>query len=217
MKEHLLVIMPHPDDETFAVGGTIALYAQRGVPVTYVCGTRGEMGRRMGRPPFATRESLPGLREKELREACRILGITDLRFLGLWDKTVEFEDPEALAARLKAIIEEIRPSLIITYHPDYSVHPDHMALGRATVRAVAQLPPDRRPPVHTRAFGKASAVLGEPDLVVDVRPVWETKLAAIRAHRSQSALVLADDDPEAQERLRRDRTQEAYYVWKFED
>ncbi|MFB5084362.1 bacillithiol biosynthesis deacetylase BshB2 [Symbiobacterium thermophilum] len=217
MKEHVLVIMPHPDDETFAVGGTIALYAQRGVPVTYVCGTRGEMGRRMGRPPFATRESLPGLREKELREACRILGITDLRFLGLWDKTVEFEDPEALAARLKAIIEEIRPSLIITYHPDYSVHPDHMALGRATVRAVAQLPPDRRPPVHTRAFGKASAVLGEPDLVVDVRPVWETKLAAIRAHRSQSALVLADDDPEAQERLRRDRTQEAYYVWKFED
>ncbi|OTA40814.1 MAG: hypothetical protein A6D92_12965 [Symbiobacterium thermophilum] len=85
------------------------------------------------------------------------------------------------------------------------------------MRAVAQLPPDRRPPVHTRAFGKASAVLGEPDLVVDVRPVWETKLAAIRAHRSQSALVLADDDPEAQERLRRDRTQEAYYVWKFED
>ncbi len=217
MKEHVLVIMPHPDDETFAVGGTIALYAQRGVPVTYVCGTRGEMGRRMGRPPFATRESLPGLREKELREACRILGITDLRFLGLWDKTVEFEDPEALAARLKAIIEEIRPSLIITYHPDYSVHPDHMALGRATVRAVAQLPPDRRPPVHTRAFGKASAVLGEPDLVVDVRPVWETKLAAIRAHRSQSALVLADDDPEAQERLRKDREKETFYVWKFEE
>ncbi|MBY6277395.1 bacillithiol biosynthesis deacetylase BshB2 [Symbiobacterium thermophilum] len=217
MKEHVLVIMPHPDDETFAVGGTIALYAQRGVPVTYVCGTRGEMGRRMGRPPFATRESLPGLREKELREACRILGITDLRFLGLWDKTVEFEDPEALAARLKAIIEEIQPSLIITYHPDYSVHPDHMALGRATVRAVAQLPPDRRPPVHTRAFGKASAVLGEPDLVVDVRPVWETKLAAIRAHRSQSALVLAEDDPEAQERLRKDREKETFYVWKFEE
>ncbi len=219
MKEHLLVIMPHPDDETFAVGGTIALHARRGVPVTYVCGTRGEMGRRMGRPPFATRESLPVLREKELREACRILGITDLRFLGLWDKTVEFEDPEALAARLKAIIEEIRPSLIITYHPDYSVHPDHMALGRATIRAVELLPPEERPPVHTRAFGKASAVLGEPDLVVDVRPVWETKLAAIRAHRSQSQLVLdrAAADPEEQERLRRERELERFYVWKFDN
>ncbi|MFS8640416.1 MAG: bacillithiol biosynthesis deacetylase BshB2 [Symbiobacteriaceae bacterium] len=217
MKEHLLVIMPHPDDETFATGGTIALYAQRGVPVTYVCGTRGEMGRRMGRPPFATRESLPELREKELREACRILGITDLRFLGLWDKTVEFEDPDVLAARLMAIIAEIRPSLIITYHPEYSVHPDHMALGRATIRAVAQLPPDERPPVYTRAFGKASKVLGEPDVVVDVRPVWDIKLAAIRAHRSQSELMLAENDPEAQERLRRHRETETYYVWKFDD
>jgi len=219
VKEHLLVIMPHPDDETFAVGGTIALYARRGVPVTYVCGTRGEMGRNMGRPPFATRESLPGLREKELREACRILGITDLRFLGLWDKTVEFEDPDALAARLRAIIEEIRPSLILTYHPEYSVHPDHMALGRATVRAVAQLPPAERPPVHTRAFGKASAVLGEPDLEVDVRPVWDIKLAAIRAHRSQSQLMLsrAEGDPEQQERMRRDREIERFFVWKFDD
>ncbi len=219
MKEHLLVIMPHPDDETFAVGGTIALYARRGVPVTYVCATRGEMGRNMGRPPFATRESLPALREQELREACRILGITDLRFLGLWDKTVEFEDPDALAARLRAIIEEIRPSLIITYHPEYSVHPDHMALGRATVRAVAQLPPEERPPVHTRAFGRASAALGEPDLVVDVSSVWETKLAAIRAHRSQSQLMLerAQGDPEQQERLRREREMERYHVWKFDD
>jgi len=219
MKEHVLVIMPHPDDETFAVGGTIALYAQRGVPVTYVCGTKGEMGRNMGRPPFATRESLPQLREKELREACRILGITDLRFLGLRDKTVEFVDPDELAARLRAIIEEIRPSLIITYHPDYSVHPDHMALGRATVQAVAQLPPGERPPVHTRAFGKASAVLGEPDLVVDAAPVWETKLAAIRAHRSQSQLMLsrAEGDPEQEARMRKDRQLERFWVWRFDD
>ncbi|MBP2019375.1 bacillithiol biosynthesis deacetylase BshB2 [Symbiobacterium terraclitae] len=219
MKEHVLVIMPHPDDETFAVGGTIALYAQRGVPVTYVCGTKGEMGRNMGRPPFATRESLPQLREQELREACRILGITDLRFLGLRDKTVEFVDQDELAARLRDIILEIRPSLIITYHPDYSVHPDHMALGRATVRAVAQLPPEERPPVHTRAFGKASAVLGEPDLVVDTAPVWETKLAAIRAHRSQSQLMLsrAEGDPEQAERMRRDRQLERFWIWRFDD
>jgi bacillithiol biosynthesis deacetylase BshB2 len=219
MKEHVLVIMPHPDDETFAVGGTIALYAQRGVPVTYVCGTKGEMVRNMGRPPFATRESLPQLRERELREACRILGITDLRFLGLRDKTVEFVDQDELAARLRDIILEIRPSLIITYHPDYSVHPDHMALGWATVRAVAQLPPEERPPVHTRAFGKASAVLGEPDLVVDTAPVWETKLAAIRAHRSQSQLMLsrAEGDPEQAERMRRDRQLERYWIWRFDD
>lgn len=219
MNEHMLVIMPHPDDETFAVGATIALFARQGHPVTYVCGTKGEMGRNMGRPPFATRESLPELRERELREACRILGITDLRFLGIRDKTVEFLDPEELATRLRGIIEEIMPSVVITYHPDYSVHPDHMALGRATVRAVEMMPPAERPPVHTRAFGKASAVLGEPDLVVDGTPVIETKLAAIQAHRSQSQLMLskAAADEATRKQMIKDRAMEQFWIWKFED
>lgn len=218
MHRHLLVIMPHPDDETFAVGGTIALYAKEGVPVTYFCGTKGEMGRNMGNPAFATRESLPALREQELREACRILGVSDLRFLGIRDKTTEFLDPEELATRLKGMIEEVNPSLIITYHPLYSVHPDHMALGAATVRAVEMMEPAARPPVHTRAFGKASAALGEPDLVVDVSPVWETKFQAIKAHRSQSANMIAameSADPETRTRMEKERSQERYYIWKF--
>lgn len=209
--------MPHPDDETFAVGGTIALYAKDGVPVTYVCGTKGEMGRNMGKPSFATRESLPALREKELRDACRILGC-DLRFLGIRDKTTEFLDPEALATRLKGIIEELNPSLIITYHPLYSVHPDHMALGAATVRAVEMMNPADRPPIHTRAFGKASEVLGEPDLVVDISPVWETKLEAIKAHRSQSEAMLSkvEADPAVKERHMKERSLERFWFWKFD-
>lgn len=219
MERHILVSMPHPDDETFACGATIALHAQAGVPVTYVCGTKGEMGRNMGKPPFATRESLPALREKELREACRILGITDLRFLGIRDKTVEFIDPELLADRLLAIIQEVKPSLILTYHPEYSVHPDHMAMAAATIRAVAKLPPAERPAIHTRAFGKASAVLGEPDLVVDGTPVLETKFAAIRAHRSQSEgmLTKAEADPAAREQMERERALERYWFWRFDD
>lgn len=218
MQRHLLVIMPHPDDETFAVGGTIAMYAAEGLPVTYLCGTKGEMGRNMGNPAFATRESLPALREQELREACRLLGISDLRFLGIRDKTTEFLDPEELALRLKGLIEEIKPSLIITYHPLYSVHPDHMALGAATVRAVELMEPASRPPIHTRAFGKASTVLGEPDLVVDITPVWETKLAAIKAHTSQSANMVAElekADPETRARLQKERTLERFWFWKF--
>lgn len=57
-ESHVLVVMAHPDDETFAVGGTIALYTQAGVPVTYACATGGEMGRRMGKPAFTNREQL---------------------------------------------------------------------------------------------------------------------------------------------------------------
>lgn len=217
MQRHILVIMPHPDDETFAVGGTIALYAKEGVPVTYVCGTKGEMGRNMGKPAFATRETLPALREKELRAACRVLGVTDLRFLGIRDKTTEFLDPEALATRLKAIIEEISPSLVITYHPQYSVHPDHMALGAATIRAVELIDPADRPVVHTRAFGKASETLGEPDLIVDVSSVLDIKWEAIKAHRSQSENMMAkfSSDPAFRERMERDRSLERFFIWKF--
>ncbi len=219
MNRHLLVIMPHPDDETLAVGGTIALHTKQGIPATYLCGTKGEMGRNMGKPTFATRESLPALRERELREACNALGIADLRFLGIRDKTTEFLDQEELALRLRGVIEEIQPSLIITYHPQYSVHPDHMALGAATVRAVEMMEPAKRPPIHTRAFGKASVALGEPDLVVDVSPVMAEKMAAIRAHRSQTSSMLArvDEDPAARERLEQERSKERFWIWRFAD
>ena len=50
---------PHPDDETFSSAGTLASYIEKGIPVTYACLTLGQMGRNLGNPPFATRESLP--------------------------------------------------------------------------------------------------------------------------------------------------------------
>lgn len=218
MERHVLVVFPHPDDETFATGGTIARFVREGVPVTYVCATRGEQGRNMGMPIIATRESMPLLREKELREACRILGIQDLRLLGLRDKTVEFVEPEALAGRIRAIIEELQPSLVITYHPQYSVHPDHMALGAAVVRAVAAMPAAQRPKVHLVAFGTRVSELGEPDLVVDCRDVLPIKLAAIAAHRSQSAASNADmeRDPARREQEMKRLSEEKYWVQRFD-
>ena len=44
MERHVLVVLPHPDDETFGAGGVIAFYTKQGVPVTYVCATLGQMG-----------------------------------------------------------------------------------------------------------------------------------------------------------------------------
>ena len=69
-ERHVLVIFPHPDDETFSSAGTIAHYIDQGVPVTYACLTLGQMARNLGDPPIATRESLPDVREKELEAAC---------------------------------------------------------------------------------------------------------------------------------------------------
>ncbi len=192
MEQHVLVVFPHPDDETFGCGGTIAQFAKSGVPVTYICATMGQMGRNMGKPFFATRESLPNVREAELAEACQAIGIQQVINLGLRDKTVEFEDPELLTDRIEQILREIRPSLVLTHYPGYAVHPDHNALGEVTIRAISRLSVQDRPVVYAHAFSHDSLdVLGPPDIVNDITALSDLKLAAIRAHKSQSQGILA--------------------------
>jgi len=187
MERHILVVFPHPDDEAFGVSGTLSLHAENGTPITYACLTLGEMGRNMGSPPFANRETLPAFRKKELEEACKVMGIQDLRLLGFRDKTIEFEDEDLLADHISAIISETNPSLIITFYPGYSVHPDHNACGAAVIRAVERLPLGQRPTVHCVAFSKnCEQEIGQPDVIRDVSTVIDKKLAAIKAHRSQT-------------------------------
>ncbi|KMY42899.1 deacetylase [Bacillus sp. FJAT-27916] len=191
-ERHVLVIFPHPDDEAFGVSGTIASYTKNNTPVTYICLTLGEMGRNLGNPPFATRESLPNIRRQELMDAANVMGIQDLRMWGLRDKTVEFENEEALANRIRAAIEEVNPSLIITFYPGFSVHPDHEATGRAVVRAVGSMDKANRPKLYCVAFSNNhQELLGKPDVVHFIQDVIETKLAAIAAHRSQTEAMMA--------------------------
>lgn len=212
-ERHVLVIFPHPDDEAFGVSGTISLHIDNGTPVTYACLTLGEMGRNMGNPPFATRETLPKIRKEELEEAARVLGIQDLRMLGYRDKTVEFEDEEMLANRLGAIIGETNPSLVITFYPGYAVHPDHDATGAAVIRAVKELPADKRPKVHCVAFSNnCEEEIGQADVVNDVSAVINRKIAAIKAHASQTQLMAANmeesiknQDPEVLARMYKER------------
>ena len=116
MERHVLVVFPHPDDEAYA-GGTIRLLTDQGVPVTYACGTLGQMGRNMGKNVFANRETIPHIRKKELKDACEAMGIKDLRMLGFHDKTLEFEDVDFVADKIEAIIQEVNPSRIITFYP----------------------------------------------------------------------------------------------------
>ncbi|MDF2037136.1 bacillithiol biosynthesis deacetylase BshB2 [Bacillus sp. CMF12] len=218
-ERHVLVIFPHPDDEAFGVSGTISLHIDNGTPVTYACLTLGEMGRNMGNPPFATRETLPKIRKEELEEAARVLGIQDLRMLGYRDKTVEFEDEEKLANRLGVIIGETNPSLIITFYPGYAVHPDHDATGAAVIRAVKELPADKRPKVHCVAFSNnCEEEIGQADVVNDVSAVVDRKVAAIKAHASQTQLMAANmeesikkQEPEVLARMYKER----FWTYKF--
>ncbi len=217
--EHVLVVFPHPDDETFGKAGTIAHYTRSGTPVTLICGTLGQLGRNMGNPFFATRETLPQIREKELRDACDVLGIKDLRLLGLRDKTVEFEDPELIADRIEAIIREVKPSIIMTYYPKLGVHPDHDGMSEATVRAVKRIPEEMRPVIHGSAVtNNAVEVIGDPDIVNDVSDVLDVKLAAMRAHRSQSEAMMAKmekdrQDPEGKTKIEKMLNTERFWIY----
>lgn len=192
-ERHVLVVFPHPDDEAFGVSGTILSHIEKGTPVTYACLTLGEMGRNMGNPPFANRETLPDIRRKELLQAAKVLGITDLRMMGYRDKTLEFEDEAKLTASIKSVIDEVNPSLVITFYPGYAVHPDHDACGAAVVNAVKSMPEKSRPKLHCVAFSKnCVAELGEPDIVYNVGAVADKKLETIKAHTSQTQLMAAD-------------------------
>ena len=143
----LLTVFAHPDDESFACGGTLSRYASQGVRVVSICATRGEVGM-ISDPALATRETLGQVREEELREASRVLGVDELQFLGYLDSgmegTAENRDPRALAqadpqAVIGALVQQIRrlrPQIVITFDQEgiYG-HPDHKAVHRYTTEA----------------------------------------------------------------------------------
>ncbi len=215
-ERRVVAVLAHPDDETFGCGGTLARYTQGGVPVALVCGTRGEQGRNMGNPTFATRESLPHIRVEELRRACAALGIDRLHLLGVWDKTTEFSNPEVLAGRIASVLKEEQPSVVITHHPEHGGHPDHCAIGQATIRAICNLPVAERPRVHCLISPRAAEKANIPLQSVDITLVREMKEKAVAAHRSQSEPMRARAEENPEERKRREEfmNRERYMVYE---
>ncbi len=149
MSRSLLAIFAHPDDEAFGTGGTLAYYARQGVRVGLVCATRGEVGE-ISDPALATPETLGKVREGELQCAADALGISDLIFLDYRDSgmdgTAENDhadafvkaDADIVVAKLVQIIRQFQPTIVLTFEPNGGYgHPDHKAIHRYTVSAVA--------------------------------------------------------------------------------
>ncbi|HEX7555375.1 MAG TPA: PIG-L family deacetylase [Leptolinea sp.] len=146
-KKTILAVLAHPDDETFGTGGTLALYANRGVDVYLVCATRGEVGE-MPAEMMAGFNTIGEKRESELRCAGETLGLKSIFFLGYRDSgmpnTADNQHPQALAAQpveavaaeVAGYIRKLKPQVVITFDPIGGYyHPDHIAIQRATVRA----------------------------------------------------------------------------------
>ncbi len=161
----LLAIRPHPDDETTSTGGMLAHYSARGVRTGVVICTGGEEGeiRDPDLDPEADRPRLGEIREREVRDACAVLGVAELRMLGYRDSgmadTPSNQHPAAFmnAERVEAtgklvrIIRELRPKVIVTEPPGGMYpHPDHIMCYEISVEAFqaagdAQAFPDAGP------------------------------------------------------------------------
>ncbi|MFC5530662.1 PIG-L family deacetylase [Cohnella yongneupensis] len=195
-KRKILAVFAHPDDETFICGGTLAKYASMDVDITLVSATRGEMGRRMGNPPYVNRETMPEVRELELRNACDALGVRQLIFFDIRDKTVEFIDLELLTSRIAALIEEIKPDVVLTFHEILGGHPDHCAIGKVTTAAHERTRERSGAELFFITFGDTLANAQErfgydypnPIVRIDISKHHDAKLAAFRAHRCQTEI-----------------------------
>jgi LmbE family N-acetylglucosaminyl deacetylase len=204
MSLRLLCIFAHPDDECFAFGGALALAADRGVEITAVCLTDGQAGSYRG--SATTPAELGQLRRAEFAASCRILGVQHHEVLDYQDGQLEFANFSKLAGLLVERIRSLRPHVVVTFGMDGApnTHPDHTVVSAATTAAVHwAASPKRYPelgPVHmtprlyhqTQNFfleGRPQPLPAPWTLKLDIRPVFQRKIDAFRAHITQGPLL----------------------------
>jgi N-acetylglucosamine malate deacetylase 2 len=200
----LLAVFAHPDDESFAAGGTLARYAAAGIEVVIVSATRGEAGVR-----GVEAEQAGALREAELRRAAVELGASQVHFLGYLDGSLPDLDPNDAVDRLIALLNQVRPQVLITFGPDgISGHPDHVAVSRwVTAAFEAMNGPDAPRKLYyvapSLATEQACGATDAPPLParavgVDVEMHRVAKVRAMQAHVSQRPPYPGDPIQEAQ-------------------
>lgn len=134
----LMLILAHPDDESLGNGGVIAKYAAEGVKTYLVTATRGEQGWFGPEDENPGPEKLGRIREAELREAGRVLGIHEVSFLDYRDGEFDQADADEVMAKIVRHIRRVRPHVVVTFDQNglYG-HPDHIAICQHTTAAVA--------------------------------------------------------------------------------
>ena len=167
----------HPDDVELTSGGLAALLASHGHAVGIADLTRGEAGSR----------GVPEMRMVEAAEAARILGVERMN-LGLPDLGIDRSDHGQLRT-VAGAIRTHRPSLVVAPHHD-DAHPDHVEAAHLVARAcyVAGLARFDAPGQRHRPARLLHALYRSDQpahLVVDVSAVWERRVLALAAHRSQ--------------------------------
>jgi LmbE family N-acetylglucosaminyl deacetylase len=192
-----LAVFAHPDDVDFGSAGTIAGWVAEGIEVAYLLVTYGDAGGFDDTP----RDRIPAIREAEQRAAAAAVGVHDVEFLdGYTDGALA--PTLALRRDITAVLRRFRPDRVLTNSPlrrwehlSGPSHPDHLAVGEATTCAI--YPDSRNPFAFSELMreGLEPWVVREvwyaggpaPDHAVDITDRFPQKLAAMRAHASQTA------------------------------
>jgi N-acetylglucosamine malate deacetylase 2 len=201
----LAAIFAHPDDETFATGGTLARYADAGAQVSLYAATDGDAGRSSG-IPVSSREELGRIRRAELLEACTVLGVSAVEHGGHPDGALNGADPDVVIGEIVAFLRRERPQVVLTFGPEGAPtgHRDHKAICRFATSAVLlagtaafpeQVAAGLVPHRPDRLCYVTWPMPGPPDLAwqegqpihfrVPVEPWHPRKLDAYFAHRTQ--------------------------------
>lgn len=192
--ERVLVVVAHPDDIDFGVAGSVAVWTDAGIEVHYCLVTDGDAG---GTDPTVSRAEMAEIRRAEQTAAAEVVGVHHLHFLGFPDGRVE--PTLELRHAITRVIRVVRPRRVVTMSPErnydriYASHPDHLAVGEATLCAVY---PDARnpfafPDLLDNGFEPWTVdevyltVHQEPNRFVDITDVVDRKLQALKCHVSQ--------------------------------
>jgi LmbE family N-acetylglucosaminyl deacetylase len=193
----VLVIVAHPDDAEFWAGGTIAAWTTAGVRASYLVLTDGDRG---GFDSSVPRQDIPAIRRTEQQRAAAVLGVAEVRFLGLGEGSLSTLDSDLHVALVRTI-RRVRPQRLVTWSPEWnwdrfrSCHPDHLSTGAATLRAVYPDAGNRFAfPFLAEKEGLEPWTVSEIWLLnsphvnhyVDITDTFERKVAAVRAHASQN-------------------------------
>jgi LmbE family N-acetylglucosaminyl deacetylase len=190
-----MVIMAHPDDAEFTVGGTVAKWAREGKTIVYVICTDGSRG---SNDPQVRPQDLVATRRVEQEAAARLLGVEEVVYLRYEDGSLQ--PTLALRRDLTRVIRRYRPDIVICpdptvryYGDSYLNHPDHRAAGDAALDAVSpsantryifpELLAEGLEPHEVRDIYLRGAP--EPNAWVDIGDTIELKIAALKKHESQ--------------------------------
>lgn len=189
-----MILFAHPDDAEFGCGGTVARWAREGCEVHYVCITDGSAG---SNEPGTTRETMRVVREREMRAAADVLGVSSVTFLGEVDGFLAVT-PDT-RRKVTREVRRLRPEVLVAPDPSrlwfgngYINHADHKAAGELALCAVMPDAPTRVMFQELEAEGLEPFEIPnlylsaeEADTFVDISETLTVKLKALGAHASQ--------------------------------